>query len=68
MWGMACNLLIYIECSNINQRVQILKSQDCDSCCRGFEPHQPPQYLNSSIHAAFKLVWVHDVGARIKLL
>ena len=18
--------------------------QDCDSCCRGFEPHQPPQY------------------------
>ncbi|MFM2449205.1 MAG: hypothetical protein RIS44_1655 [Pseudomonadota bacterium] len=19
------------------------KSQDCDSCCRGFEPHQPPQ-------------------------
>ena len=19
--------------------------QDCDSCCRGFEPHQPPQIL-----------------------
>ena len=19
--------------------------QDCDSCCRGFEPHQPPQVL-----------------------
>jgi len=34
----------------------------------GFEPHQPPQYLEPSIHAAFKLVWVHDVGALIKPL
>lgn len=23
--------------------------QDCDSCCRGFEPHQPPQYLKSRV-------------------
>jgi hypothetical protein len=24
------------------QRGKICISQDCDSCCRGFEPHQPP--------------------------
>jgi len=25
----------------------------------GVKPHQPPQYLEPSIHAAFKLVWAH---------
>ncbi len=34
--------------------------QDCDSCCRGFEPHQPPHYLKSARHwyAGFFL-WRH---------
>ena len=36
-------MLIYIDCIYMNQPWQILIYQDCDSCCRGFEPHQSPQ-------------------------
>src|SRR3954469_20944332 len=36
MWGSG-------GCSSVG------RVQDCDSCCRGFEPHQPPQYLKSRV-------------------
>ena len=38
-------LLIYMDSMHAFQQRQIFTFQDCDSCCRGFEPHQPPQYL-----------------------
>ena len=28
---------------NSHQRIRLGRVQDCDSCCRGFEPHQPPK-------------------------
>ena len=63
----------------MRQRKEILISKDCDSCCRGFEPHQPPQLkqaLSPSLtawafcflgwHAGSRFLKQHpaDVGAR----
>ncbi len=27
--------------------ISLIRFLDCDSSCRGFEPHQPPQLLNA---------------------
>ena len=36
--------------------------QDCDSCCRGFEPHQPPQTNRTQIRRLECPIWF--LGAR----
>ena len=48
----------------MHQRKGIFISKDCDSCCRGFEPHQPPQYswalATFSVSRAFCFLSVTD--------
>ena len=37
-------------CSSSNGgRSSVGRVQDCDSCCRGFEPHRPPHPLDKAI-------------------
>lgn len=35
--------LVYFCISGNGGRSSVGRVQDCDSCCRGFEPHRPPQ-------------------------
>ncbi len=43
-------------------------SQDCDSCCRGFEPHQPPHLLFTIInHALICCMGCMVVALRVAL-
>jgi hypothetical protein len=42
------NIDFYGGCSSAG------RVQDCDSCCRGFEPHQPPQTISKK-PATFRL-------------
>ena len=44
--GSGYNLRLYGGCSSVG------RVQDCDSCCRGFEPHQPPQNDSPEIENA----------------
>ena len=37
---------------------------DCDSCCRGFEPHQPPQ--NSFINQRLTVIYVYQKDKRFE--
>ena len=45
-----------MEFIGTNQRRPTLKNKDCDSCCRGFEPHQPPHQPPHSILVGAGLV------------
>ena len=47
-WTRHWETAIYFRVSVSKARRCWLIEVDCDSCCRGFEPHQPPQVIQGS--------------------
>ena len=42
--------------------------QDCDSCCRGFDPHRPPHFSGACERVPTKFEWALLVKLLVKPL